>query len=48
MVTARAPNNAMVASEINTCTIISTLAQRESAATSVGENAALTVNARKR
>ena len=46
MFTARAASSARVAREIEACSIISTLAQRESAGTSVGENAVLVLNAR--
>ena len=46
--TARAARIAIVASEIVACTIINTLAQRESAGTSVGEKAVLVLNARNR
>ena len=46
--TARAASNATIVSEISDCSIIPALAQRESAAVSVGEKAVLVLNARKR
>lgn len=46
--TARAASSAMVDSDIRDCNIISTLAQRARTAVSVGENAVLVLNARKR
>ena len=46
MFTARAAIRATVASEIEACTIIISLAQRESTGTSVGENAVLVLKAR--
>jgi hypothetical protein len=46
--TARAASNATVTSEISDCTIIITLAHRDSTGTSVGENAVLVLNARNR
>ena len=46
--TARAASSATVTSEIQACTIIITLAQRDSTGTSVGENAVLVLNARNR
>ena len=48
MLTARAANSATVAKEMTDCTIMRTFAQRESTGTSVGENAVLVLNARKR
>ena len=39
MFTARASSNAMIVSDINACTIVSTFAQRFSTAVSVGESA---------
>jgi hypothetical protein len=48
MFTARAANSATVTSEMEACTIIITLAQRDSTGTSVGENAVLVLNARNR
>jgi hypothetical protein len=48
MFTARAANSATVTSEMLACTIIITLAQRDSTGTSVGENAVLVLNARNR
>ena len=46
MFTARPANNAIITNEIVAWTIISTFAQRDSAGTSVGENAVLVLNAR--
>ncbi len=46
--TARAASSAMIDSEISDCSIISTLAQRDSTDVSVGENAVLVLNARNR
>lgn len=48
MLTARAAISTTVVSEIDACTIIISLAHRESTGTSVGENAVLVLNARKR
>lgn len=48
MFTARAARSAIVAKDMDACTIISVLAQRESTGTSVGENAVLVLNARNR
>jgi len=48
MFTARAAGIARVVSDTDACSIISTLAQRESTGTSVGEKAVLVLNARKR
>lgn len=48
MLTARAAIRATVAKEIMDCTIIITLAHRDSTGTSVGENAVLVLKARKR
>jgi hypothetical protein len=48
MLTARAASSATVTSEMLACTIIITLAQRDSTGTSVGENAVLVLNARNR
>jgi antitoxin (DNA-binding transcriptional repressor) of toxin-antitoxin stability system len=44
--TARAASSATMVSEISDCTIIPSLAQRDNAAVSVGENAVLVLNAR--
>ncbi len=46
--TARAASSTTVASEIRACTIIMSLAQRDSTGTSVGENAVLVLKARNR
>jgi hypothetical protein len=48
MFTARAASSATVASEITDCMIIITFAHRDNTGTSVGENAVLVLNARKR
>jgi hypothetical protein len=48
MFTARAARIAIVASDMDACTIIKTLAQRESTGTSVGEKAVLVLKARNR
>ena len=48
MFTARAASRATVAKETVDCTIMATLAQRESTGESVGENAVLVLKARKR
>ena len=48
MLTARAARMITVPSEMEDCVIIITFAQCESTGTSVGENAVLVLNARKR
>ena len=48
MFTARAARSEIVASEMSAWSIISSLAQRDSTGTSVGENAVLVLKARKR
>ena len=48
MFTARAARMAMVASDMDACSIIRILAQRESTGTSVGEKAVLVLKARNR
>ena len=48
MFTARAASRATVAKEMVDCTIMATLAQRESTGESVGEKAVLVLKARKR
>ena len=44
--TARAASSATIVSEIKDCSIMPALAQRDSTAVSVGENAVLVLNAR--
>lgn len=46
--TARAASSTTVATEMNACSIINSLAQRVSTGQSVGENAVLVLNARNR
>lgn len=48
MFTARAARSAIVAKDMDACTIIRVLAQRESTGTSVGEKAVLVLKARNR
>jgi hypothetical protein len=45
---ARAASNTMIVSEVGAWSIINSLAQRESTGTSVGDNAVLVLNGRKR